>query len=150
MATTRTQHATVRPDVGMTTSPVDQADAHRYRWQDSGGPARRPTVRDRLTSVMAAGVPLVVLSAIVLLRAGGVDAAAMRVTGPRVEVPADAGARTRLAAAATAIQSALAKGGGGITFEVVQTQTLVAKPGGPRLEIHDPVPQGGRGSATRA
>jgi hypothetical protein len=83
-------------------------------------------------------LPIVFVAAIALVRSGGADAASLRVTGPTVEVPPDASARSRLSAAATAIGTALAKGGGGITFEVVQTQTLNAKPGGPKLEIHDP------------
>ena len=121
MATTRIKHATVR----------------RYRRQDAE-PSRRPSVRTRVAQAVTLAVPLIILAAVVLPRASAVDAAAMRVTGPRVEVPEDASARTRLAAAATAIQTALGTGGGGITFEVVQTQTMVARPGGPKLEIHDP------------
>jgi len=83
-------------------------------------------------------IPVVFVASIAFLRAGGADAASLQVTGPRVQVAPDASARTRLSAAATAMQTALAKGGGGITFEVVQTQTLVARSGGPKLEIHDP------------
>ncbi len=83
-------------------------------------------------------IPVAFVATIAFLRAGGADAASLQVTGPQVQVAPDASARTRLSAAATAMQTALAKGGGGITFEVVQTQTLVAKAGGPKLEIHDP------------
>jgi hypothetical protein len=126
----------------MTTSRVERPTVRRYEWQQEA--RRRAGSRAAGTIRLALGLsaPLAVVAAVVLLQAGSVHAAAMRVTGPRVEVPPDASARTRLAAAATAIQAALDEGGGGITFEVVQTQTMVARPGGPRLEVQDPAVRG--------
>jgi hypothetical protein len=41
-------------------------------------------------------------------------------------------------AAASSLEAALAPGGSGISFEVVQTSTLHAKPDGPRIELRDP------------
>jgi hypothetical protein len=81
--------------------------------------------------------PLLFVAGLVFLRSGGISAVE-RVTGPVVDVPAGASAPTRLGAAADAIETALGKGGGGITFEIVQTQTVKARPGGPLLEITDP------------
>ena len=40
--------------------------------------------------------------------------------------------------AADSLDAALARGGSGIAFEVVQVSTLQAKPDGPRIELHDP------------
>lgn len=50
-------------------------------------------------------------------------------------------------AAATALDAAYAKGGGGITFQIVQTATLRAKPGGPKVDIPDPNSRGSLGLA---
>jgi hypothetical protein len=41
-------------------------------------------------------------------------------------------------AAATAFEAALASGGTGARFEIIQTSTLKAKPGGPKVDIPDP------------
>ena len=87
---------------------------------------------------VALALPILFVAALVVLRTGGVSAGSARVTGPVVEVPSDASARTRLTAAASAMETAFGKGGGGITFEIVQTQTMQAKPDGPRIEIPDP------------
>ena len=126
----------------MATSRVGRPTVRRYQWGRDERRPRRSRLATGLHSVVAAGVPIAVIAGVALLRTGGVEAAAVRVTGPRVEVPEGASARTRLAAAATALQAALGKGGGGITFEVVQTQTMVARPGGPKLEIQDPAVRG--------
>ena len=40
--------------------------------------------------------------------------------------------------AATALDAALAKGGSGVRFEIVQTSTLRARPGGPKVDVPDP------------
>jgi hypothetical protein len=87
---------------------------------------------------VALALPVIVVAGIVFMRAGGISAASDRVTGPIVEVAPDASAPARLDAAATAIEAALGKEGGGITFEIVQTQTIKARPDGPQLEIPDP------------
>jgi hypothetical protein len=42
------------------------------------------------------------------------------------------------AAAADTLATALAKGGSGVRFEVIQTQTLQAKPNGPKVDVPDP------------
>jgi hypothetical protein len=49
----------------------------------------------------------------------------------------------KLDAAAAALETASREGGGGYRFEIVQTQTLVAKPGGPRIDIPDPADRSG-------
>ena len=87
---------------------------------------------------VALALPILFVAALVVLRTGGVSAGSARVTGPVVEVPPDATAPARLSAAASAMETAFGKGGGGITFEIVQTQTMRARPGGPRIEIPDP------------
>jgi hypothetical protein len=43
------------------------------------------------------------------------------------------------AAAADLLEAAVAKGGTGYRFEIVQRSTLVAKEGGPRIEVPDPI-----------
>jgi hypothetical protein len=50
-------------------------------------------------------------------------------------------------AAATALDTAYAKGGAGITFQIVQTSTLRAKAGGPKVDIPDPNSRGSLGFA---
>src|SRR4051812_9183628 len=42
------------------------------------------------------------------------------------------------AAAATLLERAIAKGGGGYRFDIVQRSTITARSGGPRIEIPDP------------
>lgn len=44
----------------------------------------------------------------------------------------------QLGVAADALDAALRPGGSGLTFEVVQRNTLYAKPGGPRIELRSP------------
>jgi hypothetical protein len=44
-----------------------------------------------------------------------------------------------MAAAAVLLEATTAKGGAGYTFEIVQRSTMHAKPGGPKIEIPDPV-----------
>ncbi len=50
-------------------------------------------------------------------------------------------------AAATVLEAAHAKGAGGVTFQIVQTATLHAWPGGPRIDVPDPNSRGSLGSA---
>lgn len=50
-------------------------------------------------------------------------------------------------AAATALEAAHAKGAGGIAFQIVQTATLHAKAGGPRIDVPDPNSRGSLGLA---
>jgi hypothetical protein len=88
--------------------------------------------------VLALALPVAMVAGLVFVRTGAINAGAARVTGPIVPVPPDASAQTRLAAAATAVETAMGKGGGGLTFEIVQTQTMRARPGGPQIEIPDP------------
>lgn len=88
-------------------------------------------------AALALALPVLFVAGIAFVRSGGISGAEP-VTGPEVEVPSDATAHTRLSAAATAIETALAKGGGGIRFEIVQTQVIHAREGGPKLELHDP------------
>lgn len=44
----------------------------------------------------------------------------------------------QLSAAAAALEAAMAQGGSGLTFEVVQRTTLYAKDGGPQIGVRDP------------
>ncbi len=54
--------------------------------------------------------------------------------GAQSATPADL-----LASAADGLVSSTAVGGSGYSFEIVQTSTITAKPGGPKVEIPDPV-----------
>jgi hypothetical protein len=72
---------------------------------------------------------------------------------PVTSVGLAAGAATGLTppeltqAAAVALEAAHAKGFGGITFEIVQTATLHAKAGGPKIDLPDPNSRGSLGLA---
>jgi hypothetical protein len=46
---------------------------------------------------------------------------------------------TRLADAAAQLEAALKSGGPGFSFQVVSRSTLYAKPGGPKIEVPDPI-----------
>jgi hypothetical protein len=98
-------------------------------------------LRDRVTSLLALVIPLVVVASIggiALVRAGAVDAVLdpspdMIVVGAESLTPDDA-----KAAAASKLEAATAKGGAGYVFEIVQTSTIMAKPGGPKIDAPDP------------
>jgi hypothetical protein len=48
---------------------------------------------------------------------------------------------------ARSIETAVAKGGGGVSFEIVQRASLHAKPGGPKIDVPAPVGRGSAGTA---
>lgn len=81
-------------------------------------------------------VPFLLVAAVGLARGG--------LAPTRPNLVALTGGATNLAppqltrAAAEVLERALAKGGGGITFEIVQTSTITARRGGPLVEIPDP------------
>ena len=77
-----------------------------------------------LRSTLGLVAPLAVMAAIVAVRSGAAAAPASP------EALRDGGA--------AGLDAALAPGGSGISFEVVQTSTIHAKPDGPRIELHDP------------
>lgn len=79
------------------------------------------------------------LSLILLLAVVGSVAAVRAFASPAIGVTPRPSALA--SAAADSLDAALAPGGTGITFEVVQTSTLHAKPDGPRIELHDPADQ---------
>jgi hypothetical protein len=72
----------------------------------------------------------VAIALIVLARANGPNPLWLRGGGPGTLTT-----EQLQAGAATAFEAALAKGGGGITFQVVQRNTLYAKPSGPPIEL---------------
>lgn len=98
-------------------------------------------MRDIAGAVLSAGVLAGIL--VVGLQARGVVTAATTSTaGLSAPLGAGAGSRTATelkADAATVLETALAKGGAGVTFEIVQRSTMHAKEGGPKIEVPDPV-----------
>jgi len=83
-------------------------------------------------------IPIVLLASVVLVRGGALG-------GRSLGSPFDAGAAAAnlspaelTAAAADKLEAATAKGGTGYTFEIVQTSTIVARPGGPLVDLPDP------------
>lgn len=84
------------------------------------------------------GVALVAIAivVIVLVRSNGPIAGLAAGGGLQVSTLSADELRTT---AATALDAALAKGGGGITFQVVQRNTLYQKPGGPAIEVRSDV-----------
>jgi len=88
-------------------------------------------MRERL----AAGIGLL----LVAILAGGVSARlgpAIPVAYAAIELPGTA--TDQLARAADALAAAMAEGGSGLTFEVVQSNSVRAKPGGPLIGVRDP------------
>lgn len=80
-------------------------------------------------------VPILLVTSVALVRASGLT------SRPRVALPGAAANMTPaelVVAAADAFELATATGGAGYTFEISQTGTLVAKPGGPLIEGPDP------------
>jgi hypothetical protein len=105
---------------------------------------------DRLAArVVSASVTTVVLAAaaggLVLMRPASAteDLPIAKRAEVRTEsLPAAVGAPTveaQLGAAALAIEEAVSPGGEGYTFEIVQRNTIYARPGGPQIEVPDPV-----------
>jgi hypothetical protein len=96
----------------------------------------RPVIRGRhsLSSLAIAGIGL-------LLILGGRSAVLALQERHATIVTPGAGPLTPSklkSAAASLVETATAPGGGGLTFEVVQRSTMVAKPDGPKIEIPDP------------
>jgi len=91
-------------------------------------------------AVLSAGVLAAIL--VVGLQARGAATAATT-SGDGQSVPLGVGAGARTATelkgdAATVLEAALAKGGTGVTFEIVQRSTMHAKQDGPKIEVPDP------------
>lgn len=76
---------------------------------------------------------------LVLVVATGARAGALA-PRPAIAVGGDAPDVASLqGSAASALATALTKGGSGITFEIIQRSTIVARDGGPRIPVPDPV-----------
>lgn len=107
--------------------------SHRAR------PSGRTTFVDRLPRQPLALVlvPFLFVGAVVMVRAGGLDHGPRTILGLTAGV-AGATPEQLTATAAGVLAAALAKGGGGIEFEIVQTSTITARPGGPLVEVPDP------------
>jgi len=96
---------------------------------------------DRGRLWLAILIPIVLLASVALVRGGALG-------GRSLGTPFGAGAAANLspaeltAAAADKLEAATAKGGTGYTFEIVQTSTMVARPGGPLIPVPDPVTRG--------
>ena len=83
--------------------------------------------------------PVVLVAGLAFVRGGGVDAIAARDTRPALNVGASAQAVKDLQdGAADRLDAALAKGGSGLSFSIVQRSTVKARPGGKELRIPDP------------
>jgi hypothetical protein len=98
-------------------------------------------VRSVLTSIatIGIGVVVVVVAALTLWRTP--------LPGPQTVFTLTAGVENATpeeltTAAADVLVRALAPGGGGIEFEIVQSSTIAARPGGPLVEIPDPTDRG--------
>ena len=105
-----------------------------YRWRDREPRSRRARALELLVPIL-----------VVALASAGLTLA--RTSAPKtVTVPVSAvtggapgGTPAELtAAAADLLAATTAKGGAGYRFEIVQRSTLVAKPGGPRIDVPDP------------
>jgi hypothetical protein len=114
-------------------------------------PALAVTVRSTLAVVPST---LAVLAFGVVVLAAGLVARGAPQLGPPTLAGLTVGARDATpaeltAAAADTLETALTRGPG-ITFEIVQTAMVVARPGGPLVEIPDPVdPAASMGTAER-
>jgi hypothetical protein len=86
-------------------------------------------------TAVALALPVVIVAGLVLVRGGALD---HRPAADATFVGANLTPAARLAGGATALETALGKGGDGLRFEVVQNQTLRARPGGKRIEIPHP------------
>ena len=75
------------------------------------------------------GVALAIVALVVLVRGR---------SGLVAEASSGAAPGDRMASAALLLEQRTAKGGQGYTFEIVQTTTITAKPGGPKIEVPDP------------
>ncbi len=88
-------------------------------------------------SWLALFVPLFLIAGLLLARSSAV--------GPPLTLAAltgavdDASPAELTSAAATELETALSAGGAGISFEIVQRQTIVTRPGGPQVDVPDPV-----------
>jgi hypothetical protein len=97
---------------------------------------------DRGGSWLVALLPIILVAGLLVVRATALDPRRSAFAGAVAE-PAEL-----LAAAADRLETATSSGGNGFTFEIVQTATIVARPGGPLVDIPDPVdPHKSLGSA---
>lgn len=106
----------------------------RSRYDAGPSFAARFADHRRLTLLL---LPVLLLGTVALARAGSLAPSRPNVyllTGGAGAQPAS----ELTALAAEELARALAKGGGGITFEIVQTSTITAVAGGPLVEIPDP------------
>lgn len=106
----------------------------RSRLDDGPSFAARFAEHRRLTLLL---LPMLLLGTVALARASSLAPSPPNVyllTGGAGALPAPA----LTALAAEVLDAALAKGGGGIAFEIVQTSTITAVAGGPLVEIPDP------------
>jgi len=90
--------------------------------------------------VLAVALPVMLVAGVLFVRGGGVDPRPVVDHRPALTVGAAPGALSTLkAAAADQVAAALAKGGSGISFEIVQRSTIKARPGGPGIPVPDSV-----------
>lgn len=118
------------------------------RWSVTPQPVTRvrshaaPSARLRAVGNAAVSTAVLVAILVVGLQArGAVHAATAPIEEAIAAAGAPAGARTATELkgdAATVLEEALAKGGAGVTFEIVQRSTMHAKDGGPQIEVPDP------------
>jgi hypothetical protein len=81
-------------------------------------------------------IPVLMLASITFVRASGITSPSRTVLAAAV---GSLTPREIREAAADALEKAVATGGAGYTFEIVQHATIAAKPGGPLIEIPDPL-----------
>jgi hypothetical protein len=89
---------------------------------------------------LAVLVPILLLGSVAAVRGSGL--AGWPSTSAFAGAAADLTPEQLTAAAADKLEDTTKAGGSGYRFEIVQTSTMVAKPGGPRIPIPDPVTRG--------
>ena len=113
---------------------VQQVSVRGYRWRKG---TRTPLAR--AVEILIASV-VVALAAAAMVVARSAPPATVTVPVSAVTGGAPNAAPDELkAAAADLLEAATAKGGAGYRFEIVQRSTLTAKPGGPQIEVPDPI-----------
>lgn len=131
-----------RPGAGRALSPIVSAPAEHLtspverRSSGRSGPAPIRTAGRRIGRVVEGLLTILValvIGAIVIALPRGLPATLA------VGAPTPASPELALTAAADRLEQKIAKGAPGYTFEIVQRSTIRARPGGPRIEIPDPI-----------
>lgn len=112
-------------------------DSHHGRTASDGAVFHERLRRTRL--IVALLVPLLLIATVALVRASGMvnGSTVSGLIGAQSLDPTDI-----TAAAADLLEDTTKPGGSGYRFQIVQTSTMMAKPGGPRIAVPDPLTRG--------